>query len=342
MATIQLQPPGPFSFSNSEEWPRWKARYEQFRIASGLSAESNARQVSTLLYCLGEETSDVLLSSGATDDDKSTHAKLIAKLDSFFLARRNVIYEGAKFNLRSQLPGETAEQFIIALYTLSETCAYGSMREELIRDRLVVGILDSALSEKMQLDSSLTLEKAKKEIRLKEAVRESQRDLRRAGDSKENPVLLDATWARPVNTRARREAESPASSPSRRSRGRFARNSDGSCARCGGRQHPIDACPAKDAICHRCQRRGHFRAQCFSKDVHFIHQSAGHPAYEPEDEVQVDTLERNYLGAVTQDTDSSAWTVEIRMGTKQVTFKLDTGAEVSAITEPTYCSLENT
>ena len=46
-------------------------------------------------------------------------------------------------------------------------------------------------------------------------------------------------------------------------------------------------------------------------------------AHEPEDEVQVDTLERNYLGAVTQDAESSAWTVEIWMGTKQVTFKLE-------------------
>ena len=65
------------------------------------------------------------------------------------------------------------------------------MREQLIQDRLVVGILDSVLSEKLQLDPNLDLEKAKKAIRLKEAVQESQHVLRQARD-KDNPIKLDA------------------------------------------------------------------------------------------------------------------------------------------------------
>ena len=39
------------------------------------------------------------------------------------------------------------------------------MKDELIRDRLVVGIRDSALSEQLQLESELTLDKAKQFIR---------------------------------------------------------------------------------------------------------------------------------------------------------------------------------
>ena len=80
------------------------------------------------------------------------------------------------------------------------------MKEELIRDRLVVGILDSGLSEKLQLDSNLDLEKAKKAIRLKEAVQESQRALRQAGDSKDNPVKLDAVGTTPRNAASTEEA----------------------------------------------------------------------------------------------------------------------------------------
>ena len=30
---------------------------------------------------------------------------------------------------------------------------------------------------------------------------------------------------------------------------------------------PGDGCPAKTAICHKCKRKGHYSAQCFSKDV---------------------------------------------------------------------------
>ena len=45
------------------EWSRWKSRFEQFRYASGLSDKDDARQISTLLYCLGEEAEDVLKST---------------------------------------------------------------------------------------------------------------------------------------------------------------------------------------------------------------------------------------------------------------------------------------
>ena len=44
----------------------------------------------------------------------------------------------------------------------------------MIRDCIVVGICDDALSERLQLDSELTLEKAKTLVRQQEAVHEQQ------------------------------------------------------------------------------------------------------------------------------------------------------------------------
>ena len=67
MAALQLKVPEPFDFKKPEEWPRWKKRFEQFRIASGLGEESDQRQISTLLYCLGEEADDVLSSTNITE-----------------------------------------------------------------------------------------------------------------------------------------------------------------------------------------------------------------------------------------------------------------------------------
>ena len=47
----------------------------------------------------------------------------------------------------------------------------------MIRDHLVVGILDKKTSEQLQMDPALTLEKAKKMIRQKEAIREQRQVL---------------------------------------------------------------------------------------------------------------------------------------------------------------------
>ena len=153
MAQIQLPPPDRFNFRNPDDWPRWRRRFQQFREAYGFSGESAAKQISTLLYCLGEETESVLASTNATADDRNNFNRTIGKFDDYFKVRKNVIYERARFNRRNQQSGETAENYIVALYELAEHCDYGDMTAELIRDRLVVGIRDSALSEKLQMDA---------------------------------------------------------------------------------------------------------------------------------------------------------------------------------------------
>ena len=86
----------------------------------------------------------------------------------------NLIFEHAKFNERVQLEAESAEQYITALYQLAETCNYGDKKSEMIRDRLVVGIRDENLSQQLQMDSELTVDKAKKTIHQKEAVHQQQ------------------------------------------------------------------------------------------------------------------------------------------------------------------------
>ncbi len=50
----------------------------------------------------------------------------------------------------------------------------------MIRDCLVVGILDSSLSQQLQLDAELTLDKAKTKVRQREAVGEQQKVLKGA------------------------------------------------------------------------------------------------------------------------------------------------------------------
>jgi len=62
----------------------------------------------------------------------------------------------------------------VALYNLASNCDYGEMQDQMIRDRLVVGIRDNSVSERLQMDPELTLEKAKKAIQQKEAVKGHQ------------------------------------------------------------------------------------------------------------------------------------------------------------------------
>ena len=134
MAGIHLKPPGQFDFSKPDEWPKWKKRFEQYRSASGLNAEADPRQVDTLLYCMGEEADSVLASTHISAEDRKKYDAVVAKFDAYFQVRRNIIFERAKFNRRSQREGESAEQYITELYELIEFCEYGGLKEEMLRD----------------------------------------------------------------------------------------------------------------------------------------------------------------------------------------------------------------
>lgn len=76
--------------------------------------------------------------------------------------------------MRSQLKGESVDSFITDLHGLAEHCNFRELKEELIRDRIVVGLLDAALSEILQMDSELTLQKVITNARQKEVIKKQQ------------------------------------------------------------------------------------------------------------------------------------------------------------------------
>ena len=173
MATFQVTPPKRFSFK-PEEWSKWIRRFERFRLASELNKKDEESHVNTLIYSMGDEAEDILQSFGMSKDDRKKYNAVKKKFEGHFIIKRNVIFERARFNMRVQTEGESVDNFITDLYTLAEFCDFSDLRDELIRDRIVLGIRDKALSERLQLEADLTLEKAVNLVRQKEVVRKQQ------------------------------------------------------------------------------------------------------------------------------------------------------------------------
>ena len=66
--------------------------------------------------------------------------------------------------------GESVDEYVRSLFELSEHAQFAE-KEETIRDRLVLGLQDQELSQKLQLESDLTLAKAVKIARQHELVK---------------------------------------------------------------------------------------------------------------------------------------------------------------------------
>ena len=69
-----LSVPAAFPFDTPDDWPKWKCRFQQYHLASGLSQESEERQVNTLLYYLGEEAEDILASTNIGETKRNMTA----------------------------------------------------------------------------------------------------------------------------------------------------------------------------------------------------------------------------------------------------------------------------
>ena len=144
-------------------------------MASDLASKSEENQVNTFVYSMGDKADDILQSFNLSEEDSSA---VKDRFEAHFVKKRNTIYELAKFNQRKQEEGEPADNFITDLYGLTEHCQYGDLHNQMIRDCIVVGILDCRLSEKLQMEPELTLEKAVTQVRQSESVKKQQGTLR--------------------------------------------------------------------------------------------------------------------------------------------------------------------
>ena len=222
------------------------------------------------------------------------------------IPRRNIIFERARFNSRKQEEDETVDAFVTALHGLAEHCNYGNLHNEMIRDRVVVGIRDVRLSERLQLDAKLTLETAVQQARQAEVIKSQQPALR--GDP--TPSNIGAV------EKHKREAAQRATNPA----------NDQPCSNCGGKwPHDRQNCPARSAICHRCKKRGHFQRVCRSVAAVNV-RGVGTESHES------DSNSDAFMGAFGSGV-NDPWHVTLKLLGKPVTFYIDTGAEVTAVSE---------
>lgn len=171
---FSLTAPGSFNFDEPNSWAQWIRRFERFRLASGLADKEDVYQVNSLLYIMGEKSDDILNTLALTEQQQKVYETVKAAFENHFIGKHNVIYERAKFNSRCQQLGEPAESFITDVHRLAQHCKYRALEEEMIRDRIVVGIRDNKLSERLQLDPELTLAKTITQVRQYEEVKKQQ------------------------------------------------------------------------------------------------------------------------------------------------------------------------
>ena len=330
VANYQVPPPEKFSFK-PEEWTRWIRRFERFRKATGMDQKSGENQVNTLVYSMGEEADDIMVSFGLTAGDAKQYELVKNRFESHFIVKRNIIFERAKFNLRSQQEGESVETFITDLHCLAEHCEFGVLKDELIRDRIVVGLKDKKLSEKLQLDSKLTLEKAVTQARQSETVKKQQDILQGTQPDPPSANVDQISNKRGKGGKGKDQKDNPPKNSKL-----AGKTPETKCTRCLGTPHFKQKCPAKDSKCNKCSKKGHWAKACKSslkKKVGEVYSCA-----------EVELEGEFFLGQLTkvdmvEGNSKESWKAAVKLNELAVKFKVDTGADVTVIPPNIYHSV---
>ena len=326
--TYQVTPPSKFSFK-AVDWTRWIRRFERFRMATELDKKDEGKQVNTLIYTMGDEADDILLSFNLSPEDLQRYDVVKNRFENHFIAKRNVIYERAKFNVRIQNDGEPVEAFITDLHCLAEHCEFGTLKDQLIRDRIVVGLRNKQLSEKLQLDPDLTLEKAMAKAKQSEEVKKQQSVIHPKSPTSGHNID-NISKNRPRGPQRRDEKQQ---FPRGSKLSKFADKPK--CMRCLGDPHSRKLCPASDSTCNKCSKKGHWAKACRSGE------NWGSPSKHLNEISQQSSDEETYfLGAIaTPDELNNPWVTNLQVNETNVSFKIDSGADVTVVPYKMYQSI---
>jgi hypothetical protein len=240
---IKVDNPKPLDFLNaSTQWSEWLKRYRRFRNITGLAEQSDTVQVDTLLFIMGPESEDVYAQLVFVQDEDRTYDRVVAAFTGYFQPRRNVLNYRIQFYHRKQSSDESAEEYIRCIHNLAVKCRFndGLTQADMVKDRLLSGMVDILLSSELQLNEDVTLDAVTFKMRAKETI--------------VNQMKAESTVAAVRTTQVPGARTGGAK---RQSIDKTIRN----CKYCGGSHQPR-ACPAFGKKCNKCFKQNHFERVC--------------------------------------------------------------------------------
>lgn len=269
------KPPEELRFKGdvASNWKLWKQKFNLYLLASGKSEKKDDVKIAVLLSLLGDEGIQIYNTFEYSEGEDNTKlTTILAKFDTYCNPIRNLVYEHFKFFKRDQLPGETVDQFVTALRQLANTCDFKE-KDVLIRDRIVLGIRDLKIQERLLQNQDLKLTEAISICRSMESSAATQKEISRES-SAVNVVSYNSS-RKPRNSSGDFSCRREMSKQYQRNASGVSdvkpsgRNSGKNCTKCG-LDHPADKCPAFNRYCSRCKRKGHYRKFCKTSNVHAV------------------------------------------------------------------------
>ena len=235
---------------------KWKHFYRTFRNFANSVEDQNIR----LQLLINHVSADIFL----LIEECQTYEQAVTTLQRLYVKPLNTIYARHKLITAKQKDGEDLDSFLQSLIAQSKECNFQAVtaaqhRDEYVRDSFISGIKSNQIRQRLLENIELDLDGMFAQARSLEAAQ-----IQSASYQTPSPMYNVNAVSADHTSPASSDYQQPTSaSVSSRRPKNYQR-----CNCCGYNSHdPTDRskCPAKDEVCHKCGKVGHFIKVCRSQ-----------------------------------------------------------------------------
>lgn len=313
-----IPPPSQMNMNGdlSANWELFRAEFEDYALVTGLAEKPGEVQAATLRSVMGSECRHVYRHNlNLTAEQQRDITTILEALEAYFKPARNVIYERYVFGCCKQEEGESIDNFVTRLREKAATCDYAGLKDEMIRDKIVLGITNEGTRRRLLSEKKLTLLTAIEMCRTAEQTAMHMRAMDAACTSPAETV--HAVARKPSRPNQWKQSNSPRLLDTRNT-----------CRYCGtvhsrGRDH----CPAYGKTCRLCGTDNHFAKVCLKSKsrstegkLHCVEYSKEEPVEGSDDDIYtVESISTVHMKG-------KKWFVSLRLHGKSLRCQLDSGA----------------
>ena len=267
---ISVERPVLLSSATLSDLTAWEEAWDDYARCQKLASQDTQTQVSAVRQALNEDLRRYLREGVIPVALNADVTAVIAAIKKYIRRQRNPLLDRIDFYNRRQHKGESFDSFFTCLKELFSACDFVELRvcrtcsgrmctdcpkilvtanEELLRDRIVVGVLDDDTRHKLLSEQNLTLSSAAKICRAEEAAKQTNDGMPTTGSFKA-AVAKKSSYQKQKSQFSDRSAT--AQPPKK-------------CVNCGRSAHTKSSCPAAGKTCNGCKASGHFEKMCPKK-----------------------------------------------------------------------------
>lgn len=246
---IEYRMPAPLDVneSNYEQWKRFHVNFKIFLTAAGLNRTAENRKAAVFLNCIGPCGQELYYNTLINDEDVDKEYKLdevIELFENHFKPKTNEVISTFLFNKRLQQDGEGFDQFYTEIRKIARSCNFNIFKDRMLRDRIIHGINNKKVQQKLLEKKELSLDQAVEICRASELSNNHAKTINQQQTSSPEVDAVKKVQGAQANTKAKYTYL---------------------CKKCN-RTHGPRNCPAFGKNCSICQKMNHFAVGCRAKN----------------------------------------------------------------------------